>query len=64
VRISTVARYSGPKFDVPQRHEPDAQTALLLHCDADVSAWTPDASGKGAHARRLGTAKCEAKATR
>lgn len=64
VRISTVARYSGPKFDATQRHEPDAQTALLLHCDVDVSAWTPDASGKGAHARRLGTAKCEPKATR
>ncbi len=60
LRISTTARYAGTNFDAPLRHEPDGATALLLHFDVDLGAWSPDSSGKGAHARRLGRARCVA----
>lgn len=56
LRISNVARYTAKNFAPPLRHEPDADTALLLHLDVDHGAFTADASGKGAHARRLGRA--------
>lgn len=58
VRISTVARYTGESFEPPTRHEPDADTVLLLHLDADFGPWTPDASGQNAHPRRRGSAHC------
>ncbi|MBL9077279.1 MAG: metallophosphoesterase [Planctomycetes bacterium] len=58
VRLSRGARYAGERFAPPARHTADADTLLLLHLDADFGPWTADASGRGAHARRLGTAHC------
>jgi hypothetical protein len=58
VRISSTARYEGDTFVPAARHEPDARTALLLHCDVDAGTWLLDASPQGAHPRRLGKATC------
>jgi hypothetical protein len=58
VRISRVARYAGERFVPAARHAPDADTVLLLHLDADFGPWSADASGRGAHATRCGTAHC------
>ncbi|MBX3462333.1 MAG: metallophosphoesterase [Planctomycetes bacterium] len=58
VRLSATARYAGERFAPARRHEPDAPTLLLLHLDADFGPWTADASGRGAHALRRGTAHC------
>ena len=57
VRISQGARYAAA-FTPAARHERDADTLLLLPCDTDFGPWTPDGSGHGRHARRLGTAHC------
>ncbi|MCA8976303.1 MAG: metallophosphoesterase [Planctomycetes bacterium] len=57
-RISKVARYTGESFAPPPRHEPDAETVLLLHLDADFGPWTPEVSAAGAHPLRRGTAHC------
>jgi hypothetical protein len=62
VRLSRVARYAGPSFVPPRRHEPDADTLLLLHLDSDFGPWTPDASAQKAHATRRGTAHCTVEA--
>jgi hypothetical protein len=51
VRISTVARYRGERFDPPRRHERDGQTALLLHMDRVFGECHPDLSGRCANAR-------------
>lgn len=59
VRVSTTARYRGLAFAPPARHVPDADTALLLHCDADFGPWAADASPAHVHARRQGAARCE-----
>ncbi len=53
VRFSSVARYTGP-FEPARRHEPDADTLLLLHLDAAHGAVFPDASDAGAHAWAVG----------
>ncbi len=58
VRISTSARYVGESFAPTRRFEPDDATALLLHLDQDLGAWTPDASVAQAHALRRGDAAC------
>jgi hypothetical protein len=58
VRLSQVARYSGPGFVPPVRHRPDADTVLLLHLDTDFGPWTADSAPNGAHATRRGTAHC------
>jgi hypothetical protein len=58
VRISKIARYAGSSFAPPARHEPDADTLLLLHLDADCGPWTADSSPAAAHPRRRGTAHC------
>ncbi|HEU4418931.1 MAG TPA: LamG-like jellyroll fold domain-containing protein [Planctomycetota bacterium] len=62
VRLSKVARYKGPSFAPPRRHEPDADTLLLLHLDSDFGPWTPDASPQKAHPTRRGTAHCTVEA--
>jgi hypothetical protein len=62
VRLSRVARYAGPSFVPPRRHEADADTLLLLHLDSDFGPWTPDASPQKAHATRRGTAHCTVEA--
>ena len=36
------------------RHEPDADTVLLLHLDRTRGPFTPDASANGSHAMRRG----------
>ncbi|HEX5052676.1 MAG TPA: LamG-like jellyroll fold domain-containing protein [Planctomycetota bacterium] len=58
VRLSSVARYAGPSFAPPVRHESDAATVLLLHLDSDFGPWTPDSSAQKAHATRRGPAHC------
>lgn len=50
VRLSGVARYTGETFEREHRHEPDAETVLLLHLDKAVSVFHPDHSARGAHA--------------
>jgi len=62
VRLSKVARYAGPSFVPPRRHEPDTETVLLLHLDSDFGPWTPDASPHKAHATRRGNAHCTVEA--
>ena len=57
VRLSKVARYTGP-FTPAARFEHDADTVLLLHLDDDFGPWSPDASGQRAHALRRGSAHC------
>ena len=58
VRLSKVARYRGESFEPPPRHEPDADTVLLVACDRDFGPWTPDRSPNHAHPVRVGTAHC------
>ena len=58
VRISTVARYVGESFAPSMRHLRDDATALSLPCVSQFSLWTPDVSGNGAHAQRMGNARC------
>ena len=58
LRLSRVARYAGPSFAAPRRHEADADTVLLLHLDVDFGPWTPDSSSQKAHPTRVGTAHC------
>lgn len=58
VRLSKVARYVGTSFAPPAAHVPDADTVLLLPCDADFGPWTVDRSPQRAHPRRLGDAHC------
>jgi hypothetical protein len=55
VRISKVARYQA-EFVPPHAVATDADTVVLWPFDLDFGPWTPDASGNGRHARRLGTA--------
>jgi hypothetical protein len=57
VRLSRSARYAADFAPTP-RPQPDADTALLLPCDADFGPWTADRSGGERHARRLGAAHC------
>lgn len=57
-RISKTARYSGKSFEPRARHEPDADTVLLLHFDQDLGPFAPDHSPAQAHGMRLGPAKC------
>ncbi|MCA8965619.1 MAG: metallophosphoesterase [Planctomycetes bacterium] len=58
VRLSKTARYAGESFQPTPRHQPDADTVLLLHLDEDFGPWSPDASAEKAHARRRGSAHC------
>jgi hypothetical protein len=57
VRISSVARYAGERFEPQRRHAPDSETVLLLHMDAERGAWQFDSSGRAAHGMRLGSAR-------
>lgn len=52
VRLSRVARYAGD-FEPERRFEPDADTALLLHMDAQLGPWLFDSSPERAHPRPL-----------
>lgn len=56
VRVSRVARY-GDDFEPARRLEPDGDTALLLHLDAPLGPWAPDASAERAHALALDGAR-------
>lgn len=58
VRLSRGARYAGESFTPAARHTRDADTILLLPCDADFGPWTADSSGNARHPRRRGTAHC------
>lgn len=49
VRISTVARYDGARFEPARRFETDGETQLLLHLDGVVGVWAYDASGGERH---------------
>ena len=58
VRLSKVARYVGESFAPPERHQPDANTVLLIPCDRDFGPWCIDRSQTKAHPRRQGNAYC------
>ena len=51
VRLSSVARYQGERFELPGRHGPDPSTRLLLHLDALVGPWVYDDSPLHHHPR-------------
>ena len=53
VRLSTVARYTDA-FTPAVRHEADADTHLLLHCDELVGVWGYAHSPRAAHPRWQG----------
>ncbi|MCZ6597129.1 MAG: metallophosphoesterase [Planctomycetota bacterium] len=53
VRVSRVARYTGEGFTPERRHEPDADTALLLHMDRTLGPWMYDSTAT-AHPLRRG----------
>lgn len=59
VRVSRVARYADERFEPARRFEADADTALLLHMDGLSGSWVPDASGRAAHATRVGQPRIE-----
>lgn len=62
VRISRVARYeAGERFEPATRHEPDADTVLLLHMDGDAGPWSFDSSPRYAHPVRVGGAAARAR---
>jgi len=54
LRISRIARYGEGGFVPVRRHEPDADTVVLLHFDAAFGPFTPDHSGSVAHGCRRG----------
>jgi hypothetical protein len=54
VRVSRGARYTGERFTPERRHASDADTLLLLHMDGEWGPWSPDASGAGRHALKVG----------
>jgi serine/threonine protein kinase len=53
VRISQTARYQGD-FTPPLRHETDAQTLALYHCDEGEPKTVPDSSGHRRDAKLKG----------
>lgn len=57
VRLSSVARYEGERFEPVRRLEADDHARLLLQMDTAFGPWLPDASGRAAHARLAGTAR-------
>jgi hypothetical protein len=59
LRISKVARYGAEGFAPTRRHEPDADTVVLLHFDAEVGPFTPDHSSSVAHGCRRGNVRYE-----
>lgn len=56
VRLSSVARYAGERFEPAARHEADEHTLLLLHMDAQQGPWLYDSSPNAAHATLVGAA--------
>jgi hypothetical protein len=54
VRVSRVARYSGPSFEPSRRFAPDEDTMLLLHLDRRVGPLAPDSSPGARHALARG----------
>ena len=56
VRVSTTARYAGDSFEPAMRHEPDEDTAILLHFDRRFGPVSPG-HGADAHAELLGEAE-------
>ncbi len=57
VRVSTVARYTGPLVEPPRRPRPDGRTVLLLNMDGRVGPWVFDESPSAAHPRTIGAPK-------
>jgi serine/threonine protein kinase len=53
VRVSNIARYSGP-FTPAQRFEPDKNTLALYHCDQGQGDKLLDSSGNNHHGRIVG----------
>lgn len=60
LRVSSIARYDGERFEPARRHEPDEHTLLLYAMDAELGPWLYDSSPRRAHARRLGGAQVRA----
>jgi hypothetical protein len=57
IRLSRVARYVGDSFTPAERHETDAETVLLLRCDAPFGPFAPDFSPRRLHALLRGGAE-------
>jgi hypothetical protein len=57
VRLSTVARYTGDRFEPQRRLVSDSDTALLMHMDGKVGPWLYDDSPRGAHSSPQGGAR-------
>jgi serine/threonine protein kinase len=53
LRLSRTARYDG-KFGPPARHEPDADTIALYHCDEGGGDVLKDSSGNNRHGKIFG----------
>ena len=56
VRVSTVPRYHGDSFTPTWRHEPDEDTALLLHLDGQEPPFVLDAAASDGHGILVGNA--------
>jgi len=54
VRLSTVARYRGDRFQPQRRLRADGDTRLLYTFDAPLGDYVVDASGNGHHAATVG----------
>lgn len=52
VRVSSVARYAGERFEPETRHQADEATLLLLHMEGGIGPWSVDSSASGAHPLR------------
>ncbi len=64
VRISTVARYGGSRFQLSRSYLPDEQTALQVDMECELGPWVYDASPGRAHPSRRGGPSLEPVARR
>jgi hypothetical protein len=60
-RLSSTARYSGPRFTPQRRFESDEGTVLLLNMDGAIGPWIYDESGNHTHPVLQGATVAEAK---
>jgi len=55
VRLSDTARYAGERFAPERRLRADEDTVVLYSFDRDLGPYVIDESGRGHHARRVGS---------
>ena len=56
VRLSTIARYSGSRFEPERRLSPDAETVVLFQMNGSVGAWVVGENTRHTRATLLGGA--------